>query len=161
MKRLMLVLITICSMVAVIAQTKVTGTVVFAGDNEPLVGATVIPVGGGNGAVTNIDGKFSITVPQGVKYLNVSYVGMITKQVEAKDGIVVALSNSNNQLDEVVVTAMGVKRDRKALGYAAQDLKAEDLNTEGTTSLAVLSKENLPVCRFASHRVSREHRHRL
>ncbi len=136
MKRLMLVLITICSMVAVIAQTKVTGTVVFAGDNEPLVGATVIPVGGGNGAVTNIDGKFSITVPQGVKYLNVSYVGMITKQAEAKDGIVVALSNSNNQLDEVVVTAMGVKRDRKALGYAAQDLKAEDLNTEGTTSLA-------------------------
>ena len=46
MKRLMLVLITICSMVAVIAQTKVTGTVVFAGDNEPLVGATVISVGG-------------------------------------------------------------------------------------------------------------------
>lgn len=132
----MLVLITICSMVAVIAQTKVTGTVVFAGDNEPLVGATVIPVGGGNGVVTNIDGKFSITVPKGVKFINVSYVGMITKQVEAKDGVVVTLNNSNNQLDEVVVTAMGVKRDRKALGFAAQDLKAEDLNTEGTTSLA-------------------------
>lgn len=61
---------------------------------------------------------------------------MITKQVEAKDGVVVTLNNSNNQLDEVVVTAMGVKRDRKALGYAAQDLKAEELNTEGTTSLA-------------------------
>ena len=61
---------------------------------------------------------------------------MTTKQVEAKDGVVVTLNNSNNQLDEVVVTAMGVKRDRKALGYAAQDLKAEELNTEGTTSLA-------------------------
>ena len=137
MKRLILVLITICSVLAVIAQTKkVNGQVVYAGTDEPLIGATVLPVGGGNGTVTNMDGKFMLTIPSSVKLITVSYVGMATRQVEVSSNMVIKLENADTQLDEVVVTAMGVKKDRKALGYAAQDLKAEDLNTEGTTSLA-------------------------
>lgn len=137
MKRLILVLITICSVLAVIAQTKkVTGQVVYAGTDEPLIGATVLPVGGGNGTVTNMDGEFMLTIPSSVKLITVSYVGMATRQVEVSSNMVIKLENADTQLDEVVVTAMGVKKDRKALGYAAQDLKAEDLNTEGTTSLA-------------------------
>ena len=137
MKRLILVLITVCSVLAVIAQTKkVNGQVVYAGTDEPLIGATVLPVGGGNGTVTNMDGKFMLTIPSSVKLITVSYVGMATRQVEVSSNMVIKLENADTQLDEVVVTAMGVKKDRKALGYAAQDLKAEDLNTEGTTSLA-------------------------
>ncbi len=114
----------------------VKGQVVYAGDNEPLVGATVLPVGGGHGVATNIDGEFVLTVPESVKLITVSYVGMLTKQVAVADNMVIKMSNSDNQLDEVVVTALGMKKDRKALGYAVQDLKADDLNTDGTTSLA-------------------------
>lgn len=83
-----------------------------------------------------MDGKFMLTIPSSVKLITVSYVGMATRQVEVSSNMVIKLENADTQLDEVVVTAMGVKKDRKALGYAAQDLKAEDLNTEGTTSLA-------------------------
>lgn len=137
MKRLFLVLFTLCSIVTLYAQSKtVKGQVVYAGDNEPLIGATVIPVGGGQGVATNLDGEFTLTIPEKVKLITVSYVGMATQQVQVTQNMVIKMQNQENQLDEVVVTAMGIKRDRKALGYAAQDLKAEDLNTEGTTSLA-------------------------
>lgn len=95
-----------------------------------------MPVGGGNGTATDHEGLFQLTIPESVKYINVSYVGMTTKQVPVTPTMVVKLDNADTQLSEVVVTAMGMKKERKALGYAAQDLKAEDLNTDGTTSLA-------------------------
>lgn len=142
MKKLSLLLfaaLTIGCAAGASAQTRtVTGTVVYAGDDEPLAGATVLPVGGGSGVATDADGHFSITIGPKVKKLNFSYVGMITRQEDIPDHhqLRVALTNSENQLDEVVVTAFGVKRDRKGLGYAVQDLKADDLNTNGTTSLS-------------------------
>ena len=62
---------------------------------------------------------------------------MISQEVDIKPGTMkVALKSDSKALDEVVVTAMGIKRDRKALGYAAQDLKSDQLNKSGTTSLA-------------------------
>lgn len=125
--------------VAVSAQntTTVTGTVVFAVDDEPLPGATVIPADGASGVVTDIDGKFSIRVSPKVKKLRVSYVGMLTREVDVTgQPLLVKLSSADNQLNEVVVTALGMKRERKGLGYAVQDLNADDLNTDGTTSLA-------------------------
>lgn len=143
MKRLLLTLSAASAIsFGVVAQSNgertITGTVTYAGDNEPLIGATVMPVGHGTGVATDADGHFSITVGPDVKKINVSYVGMVTRQL-ALDGdkpLEIKLSNSDNALDEVVVTAFGVKRDRKGLGYAVQDLKAEDLNTSGTTSLS-------------------------
>jgi len=143
MKRLFFMLMTIAVAAAtglcLSAQTRtVSGTVVYAGDKEPLIGASVIPEGAhASGVATNIDGKFTLTVPDGITKLNVSYVGMITAQVDITDSpMFIELKNADNQLDEVVVTAFGMKRDRKGLGYAVQDLKAEDLNTAGTTSLS-------------------------
>lgn len=138
MKKLLFLLIAVCSIAFVsVAQTRtVHGQVVYAGDNQPLVGATVLPVGGGNGIATNIDGEFTLTVPAKVKQITVSYVGMITRQVEVSDNMRIVMKNSDTQLDEVVVTAMGMKKERKAIGYAVQDLKSEDLNTKGTSSLA-------------------------
>lgn len=96
-------------MVAVVsAQTRtVSGTVVSAADNEPLIGATVVPVGGGSGTATDIDGKFHITVPGSVKEVKVSYVGMKTVTVPLTNGMVVKLEVSDNRLDEVVVTGYG------------------------------------------------------
>ena len=70
------------------------------------------------------------------KTLRVSFVGMQTQEVAIKPNVRVILKSDAEQLDEVVVTAMGIKRDRKALGYAAQDLNSEQLNKAGTTSLA-------------------------
>ncbi len=138
MKKLFFLLLTVCSFaLAVSAQTRtIKGQVVYAGDNEPLVGATILPVGGGQGVSTNIDGEFTLIIPEKVKLVTVSYVGMITQQVAVAPEMLIKMSNSDNQLDEVVVTAMGMKRERKSLGYAAQDLKSDDLNTDGTTSLA-------------------------
>lgn len=137
MKKLALLLIALFTIsLAARAEKKVSGQVIFAGDNEPLIGATVQPVGGGNGTATDMDGRFSILVPDNVKYINVSYVGLVTKQVAAGTGLVITLDNGEATLDEVVVTAMGVKREKKALGYNTQNLTAEQLSTAGTTSLA-------------------------
>ena len=66
----------------------------------------------------------------------VSFIGMKSQELPMKSIMKVVLSSDSEQLDEVVVTAMGIKRDRKALGYAAQDLKSDQLNKSGTTSLA-------------------------
>ena len=70
MKKLFLLLFALLSVVAVSAQTKtVKGQVVFAGDNEPLVGATVVPVGGGSAVATDYNGEFTLVVPQSVNLL--------------------------------------------------------------------------------------------
>jgi len=86
--------------------------------------------------VTDIDGKFSISVPQSAKTLRFSYVGMEPKEAAIKDKMTIQLGSDDQVLEDVVVTAMGIKRDRKALGYAAQDLKSEQLSKAGTNSLA-------------------------
>ena len=122
----------------VAAQTqKVTGTVISEEDGLPLVGASVLVKGTSIGTITNVDGNFTLSnIPASAKHLVVSYIGMQPKEVEIKPVVNVNLTSDSQLIDEVVVTAMGMKRDRKALGYAAQDLKAEQLNTDGTTSIA-------------------------
>lgn len=137
MKKLFLLLMTTCFLsVSALAERVVTGQVVYEADGEPLIGATVLPVGGGNGAATDYDGNFTITLPDGVTSITVSYVGMTSKTVEATDNMIIKLTDNSTELEEVVVTAFGMKRERKALGYAVQDLKADDLNTKGATDLA-------------------------
>lgn len=139
MKKLFIMLLLVTMSLSAIAQKTrtITGTVVYAADNEPLIGAMVMPANGGRGTSTDVEGKFTLVVPATTKNINVSYVGMITRQVPVTDApMLIALSSSDNALKEVVVTAFGVKKDRKGLGYAVQDLSAEDLNTDGTTSLA-------------------------
>ncbi|MEZ3590646.1 MAG: SusC/RagA family TonB-linked outer membrane protein [Muribaculaceae bacterium] len=139
MKKLFLIFLAVTSLaVCAVAQTRtVKGVVLYQGDDDPLVGATIMPVGGGTPTATDIEGRFTLNIPQSVKKLTVSYVGMKPKQVDiTSDDMIIWMSNSDNALDEVVVTAFGMKKERKGLGYAVQDLKAEDLNTDGTTSLA-------------------------
>ena len=137
MKRLVLILVAICCYsLSAWADKQVAGQVVDAETGEPIIGATVQPNGGGSGTATDVDGKFSLSVPDNVKDITVSYVGMKQQVVAATSNVVVRLSGSSRELDEVVVTALGMKRDRKALGYAVQDLKADDLNTKGSTDLA-------------------------
>ena len=137
-KRLLMFLVGLfLSIGMAVAQTQVTGTVVSGEDGEPIVGASVKVSGTKTGTITDVDGKFALNVPEGTK-LVVTYLGMLPKTVNASvsGAMKIKLDPDNKVLDEVVVTAMGITREKKALGYASQVLDAKDLNTSGTSSLA-------------------------
>ena len=111
------------------AQTKsISGRVFSADDGQPVIGATVIVKGTTLGTITDVDGKFKINVPGNAKTLVVSYVGMKTVDIEAKNNLEIKMETDARQIDEVIVTAMGIKRSEKSLGYAASTVKAADLN---------------------------------
>ncbi|MBR3766518.1 MAG: TonB-dependent receptor plug domain-containing protein, partial [Muribaculaceae bacterium] len=136
MKKLFLLLLTVLSIsLCASAQNRtVKGVVVYAGDQEPLPGATILPVGGGNGVATDLDGKFTLEVPAKVTKLNVSYVGMVTKQVTITSGEMrIELTNSENNLDEVMVVAYGTAKKSTYTGSAAV-VKADDINKVQTSN---------------------------
>ena len=122
----------------------VHGTAVAPGDhvltgnvsdaNGPLIGATVKVVGTNNGTITDMDGNYKINCKPG-DMLEISYIGYTPKQVKAQDGMQVLLSEDKTQLDEVVVTALGIKRDRKALGYALSEVKGDELTKAKETNV--------------------------
>ena len=109
------------------AQTsKVTGKVVGE-DGEPVIGASIIVKGTTVGTVTDFDGNFELEVPANGKQLVISYIGMKSQEVAATSNVNVKLLADTQNLDEVVVTAMGISKEKKALGYAVQDVKADEL----------------------------------
>lgn len=110
----------------------ITGTVTDGTD--PIVGATIKVKGATNGTVTDINGRFSIDVKPGTT-LEISYVGFSTKEVRASRGMSVVLEEDRKVLDEVVVTALGIKRDRKALGYGVGEVKGEELQKAKETNV--------------------------
>ncbi|MBR6287006.1 MAG: SusC/RagA family TonB-linked outer membrane protein [Bacteroidaceae bacterium] len=112
---------------------KVKGTVTDA--YGAVIGASVFVKGTKTGTVTDIDGNFTINAKPG-DILVISYVGYNTKEVKVGTGAVnVTLSEDNTQLSEVVVTALGVKRDRKALGYGVAEVKGEELTKAKETNV--------------------------
>lgn len=118
---------------AVAQNNKVTGVVKDA-NGEPLIGATVMVKGTNRGTATDIDGKYSINAPAG-STLVVSYIGSKPMEVKVTGAnLDVTLAGSNTSLDEVVVTALGIKKDRKSLGYAVDDLKADELMKNKTAN---------------------------
>ena len=110
------------------AQTTVKGTVVSQEDGQPILGASIIIEGTSQGTVTDGEGKFSITMPQGKTKIRVSYIGMETQAVTARNGMVVRLGLDATSIDEIVVTAMGVKRSAKAIGYSAASLDGDKIS---------------------------------
>ena len=110
----------------------ISGTVEDA--NGPLIGATIKVVGAAQGTVTDFDGNFKIKCKPG-DMLEVSYVGYTSVQVKASEGMKVTMSEDKTQLSEVVVTALGIKRERKALGYALSEVKGEDLQKAKETNV--------------------------
>ncbi|RNC63629.1 SusC/RagA family TonB-linked outer membrane protein [Proteiniphilum sp. X52] len=117
-----------------VAQTQVRGTVADEA-GEPVIGATIQIKGTSQGTVSDTNGNFTLSAPTGGT-LVISYVGYQTQEVPVRANVRVVLRDDTEMLDELVVTALGIRRDRKALGYAAQDLKSDQLNKAGTTSLA-------------------------
>ncbi|TAJ12726.1 SusC/RagA family TonB-linked outer membrane protein [Marinilabiliaceae bacterium JC017] len=108
----------------------ISGSVSSAEDNQPIPGVSVVQKGTTNGTITDIDGNYSLLVPQGA-IISFSFVGMTTKEVTvgASLKIDVVLSSSAIDVDEVVVTALGIKREKKALGYSVQEVGGDDLST--------------------------------
>lgn len=107
MKKLFLFLTAVfCLAMSAHAQRTVTGTVVDAETDEPLVAATVLPIGGGTGTITDIDGNFSLNLPGSVKEIKFSYVGYATQTVAVSDKMTIALV-PDNKLETVVVTGYG------------------------------------------------------
>ncbi len=128
MKRLLSTLMAICLItMSAWANKTVNGKVVSASDNEPLIGATVQAVGSSQGTATDLDGQFTVTVNDEVTQLKISCLGYKTQIVAVSSFVTVALEEDNTTLEEVVVTAMGITRKQKSLGYAAQQVKAEDI----------------------------------
>lgn len=121
------------------AQTRsISGKVLSGDDGEPIIGATVLVKGTTQGTITSANGSFVLTVPSAAKTISVSYVGMITKDVALtnESSYTVSLSSDVIGIEEVVVTALGMRRERKALGYAVQDVKSEDLTRAGNSNIA-------------------------
>lgn len=109
------------------AKIEVKGIVVDA-TGEPLIGASVTEKGTTNGVMTGVDGDFSLNVPKNA-VLVFSYIGFLNKEVPVagKTTIDITLEEDSKVLDEVVVTALGIKRETKSLGYAMQELKGDAL----------------------------------
>ncbi|MEM9389933.1 MAG: SusC/RagA family TonB-linked outer membrane protein [Bacteroidota bacterium] len=117
-------------------EKKVSGKVTSIDDGSPLPGVNVIVKGTTNGSVTDIDGNYSIALPSEGGVLVFSFIGLATEEVEVGNRSVVDVSMSTDvkQLSEVVVTALGVERDKKALGYAVQEVESEALVNSGAPS---------------------------
>lgn len=112
---------------SLMAQTRTySGSVVDAGNNEPLIGATVMPIGGGQGTATDLDGHFTITVPANVKQAKVSYVGYTEQTVALHDKMIVRLASSSTDLDDVIVVAYGTAK-KSAYTGSASVIKSETI----------------------------------
>ncbi|MFD0942096.1 SusC/RagA family TonB-linked outer membrane protein [Pedobacter boryungensis] len=137
-KRLLLLVIALISFMNVMAQTRVlTGTVVDQDEKTPLVGASVKVQGASNGTSVDANGNFSLTVSGSVT-LEVNYLGYQPKTIQVNANtktVTITLVSESGNLNEVVVTALGITRQAKTLTYSTQTIKSDELNTVKTPNV--------------------------
>lgn len=108
--------------------TTVRGIVTTKEDGEPVIGASVIVKGTSLGTVTDVNGRFELSgLPPSATRLLISYISLMAKEVAIAPQVSVTLKSDTHLLDEVVVTALGISREKKALGYTAQEVKQDAL----------------------------------
>ncbi|MDR3269507.1 MAG: SusC/RagA family TonB-linked outer membrane protein [Tannerella sp.] len=120
------------------AQKKINGTVTDS-NQEPLIGATVIVKGNvSKGTITDLDGKFSLDGVKNGDVIQASFIGFASqeKTYTGQATLLFELLDDSQMLDEVVVTALGITRESKALGYAVSTIKSEDLIKVGAPNFA-------------------------
>ena len=107
----------------------ITGTIVDP-SGMPVIGANVMVKGTTNGTITDMDGKFSLEVPK-ESMLVVSYIGYANQEIKVSNqtNLSIALKEDAEALDELVVTALGMKREEKALGYSVQKVGGNSVST--------------------------------
>ncbi len=125
------------------------GVVIDAENNEPLVGATVMPIGGGQGVATDVDGNFTLSVPAKVKQAKISYVGYTTQTVELKDGMRVRLASSSTDLSDVVVVAYGTATKESLTGSVAV-VNSDEIESRPVTNVTTALEGNAPGVRVSS-----------
>ena len=119
-----------------LAQTHVSGQVTSAEDGEPIIGATVKVVGSKTaGAVTDINGNFSINAPAGAQ-LEITYVGMEKKTVKASNNMKIVLNNDNQSLGEVVVTGYGSARKLGTIAGSVETVSGKTLQNRPVANVA-------------------------
>lgn len=145
MRKLFLIMMTLCAVSwSLMAQNRtISGTVVDAGNNEPLIGATVMPIGGGQGAATDIDGNFTLNVPANVKQARISYVGYKEQTVALTNGMTVRLASSSTNLDDVIVVAYGTANKESLTGSVAV-VGSKDIEERPVTSVTTALEGSAP-----------------
>ncbi|PPK87759.1 TonB-linked SusC/RagA family outer membrane protein [Neolewinella xylanilytica] len=131
-----LTLLLVWSVVGISLAQTVSGTITDEAGN-PLIGANILEVGTDNGTVTDVDGFYSFEPTGDNPTLRISYIGFGAQELvlNGRTTLDVTLTEGNN-IDEVVVTALGVSRERKALGYATVELQTEDITKTQVTNFA-------------------------
>ena len=125
------------------AQTKVSGTVISAEDGQPIVGAAVMAKGTTVGTVTDYDGKFSLSVPEGVRILKFTYVGMNPLEEAVKPHMTVKMTSSSEALDEIVVTAYGTAK-KSSLTGSSEVIKSDKLDKRVVATVSKALEGTMP-----------------
>ena len=122
---------------SILGQTRtITGTVTDGADGVPIPGATVRVKGTTIGTITQADGTYSLSVPQDAGVVVISFVGMKSQEIEIGGRSVInsVMETDSELIDEVVVTAMGISKEKKALGYSATSMKGNDIVSAKTVN---------------------------
>ncbi|MEE9372898.1 MAG: SusC/RagA family TonB-linked outer membrane protein [Saprospiraceae bacterium] len=134
MKKFTLLLLMLFSITVVMAQRTITG-IVFDDTGEALIGANVLVKESTLGTITDVDGNFTLEVPDGASFLIISFTGYETQEYDISNTNNVSITLSQGEiLDEIVVTALGIKRTEKALGYSVQQVKGDEISRSGASS---------------------------
>ncbi|MEQ1587545.1 MAG: carboxypeptidase-like regulatory domain-containing protein, partial [Cyclobacteriaceae bacterium] len=138
MKKILLSLwLTVVVSVACAQQRTVTGKVSSSDDGSALPGVNVLEKGTTNGTVTDSNGQFSLSIPSNGGILVISFIGFQTQEIALgeRTSIEVSLTTDVTQLSEVVVTALGVERETKTLGFSVKEIKNQELTVGRTTNV--------------------------
>lgn len=145
MRKLFLILITVmaCAWGATAQTRTYQGLVVDAENNEPLIGATIMPIGGGKGTAADLDGKFTITVPETVTTARITYIGFKEQTVELKEHMTIRLVPAASRLDDVVVVAYGTANKQSITGSVAV-VGSKEIEDRPVTSVTAALEGNAP-----------------
>ncbi len=140
----LILLLVMASSLAFSQTRNISGKVTDANNNEPLPGVSVVVKGTTIGTVTDIDGIFHLQVNDDAGILMFSFIGMNTEERPITSDIInVSLKSDTKEVDEVVVTALGIKKEKKALGYAVQEVGNEEIAKTGNANLATAMQGKL------------------
>ncbi|MFT7588472.1 MAG: TonB-linked SusC/RagA family outer membrane protein [Limisphaerales bacterium] len=134
MRRHILLMITVLMISATaFAQTRTISGTITSDDGETLPGAAVIVKGTNIGTITDIDGQFVISVPEGNDVLTFTYIGMKNQDIAigSSNSLNITLEQDLVQLDKVLITALGIAKKEKALGYSAQNVSGDEISGSG------------------------------
>ncbi len=144
-KHLLALALVVLAMASAVAQRAITGKVTDQ-NGEVLIGASILAKGSTSGTVTDVDGTYSLSVPAGISTVVVSYTGFKTRELElgTSNVIDVSLDEALEELSEVVVTGLGIKKEKKALGYAVTTLGSAQIELKPEADIGRILRGKVP-----------------